>query len=35
MLRSNFEVVAETPTLLAWRRAGSNAGTNSTNSTKP
>jgi hypothetical protein len=35
MLRSNFEVVAETPTLLAWRRAGSNAGTNSTNSTRP
>ena len=35
MLRSNFEVVAETPTLLAWRRIGSNAGTNSTSSSRP
>lgn len=35
MLRSNFKVVAETPTLLAWRRVGSEHGSGSTSSTKP
>jgi hypothetical protein len=35
MLRSNFKVVAETPTLLAWRRTGSDAGSDSTGSNKP
>jgi hypothetical protein len=35
MLRSYFEVVAETPTLLAWRRVGSNDAPASTKSNKP
>ena len=35
MLRSDFKVVAETPTLLAWRRTGSDAGPDSTRSNKP
>ena len=35
MLRGNFKVVGETPTLLAWRRTGSDAGSDSTGSNKP
>jgi hypothetical protein len=35
MLRSDFKVVAETPTLLAWRRIGSDAAADSTRSDKP
>ena len=35
MLRSDFKVVAETPTLLAWRRTGSDAGSDSTRPNKP
>jgi hypothetical protein len=35
MLRSNFKVVAETPTLLAWRRTGSDAASDSTRPHKP
>ena len=35
MLRSSFKVVAETPTLLAWRRVGNDGGSDSTRSNKP
>jgi hypothetical protein len=35
MLRNNFEVIAETPALLAWRRVGNDAGTSSGGSSKP